>query len=142
MKLESTLPKGAFFVHLAVILDVVVLLFVVTLITTGIVPKYGFNVKTPPSEFLINIQGEYYVVSVTAGESPVVFFDNRRLENGVAGLEKELDDIVAKEGSEGAGRITIILNMDQAVSRAMEQNLIEMVLEHGLTCAVAGSPLD
>lgn len=142
MKPESTLPKSGFFIHLAVLADVLALVFVLTLMGSGIYSKYGVGVQMPPSQYLMNVRGEHYLVSVTAGESPVYYLNNKRLEDGLTSLEKELDKIVDRVGQSQAGLVTIVLFMDQAVSRSVEQQLFNTVLSRGLMCAVAAEPED
>ena len=140
MKLESTLPQGSFWLHLVVFVDLIALVFALVFMSVGIAPKYGFLVKMPPSEFLINPQGNYLVVTVSAGIEPVIFFKNHRLEGGIQELKQKLKMAVDEAGPEAARNMTVILNMDQAVSRATEQQLIEIILKQGLVCAVANSP--
>jgi hypothetical protein len=45
-------------------------------------------------------------------------------------------------GQSQAGLVTIVLFMDQAVSRSVEQQLFNTVLSRGLMCAVAAEPED
>jgi hypothetical protein len=72
----------------------------------------------------------------------VYYLNNKRLEDGLPSLEKELDKIVDRVGQSQAGLVTIVLFMDQAVSRSVEQQLFNTVLSRGLMCAVAAEPED
>lgn len=140
MKLQSTLPQHVFFIHLAVVLDVLVLVFVMTLASSYVESNYGYSIKVPSSRFMMNVTGTRYVLSVTAGENPVFFFNNKRLDGGFPMLRNELDRIASKYGEGGGSRTTIILYFDKAVSRDMEQRLIDLILEKGMNCAVAARP--
>ena len=140
MKLHSTLPQRVFFIHLAVVLDVLVLVFVMTLATSYIESNYGYGIKVPTSRFMMNVTGSRYVLSMTAGDSPVFFLNNKRLAGGLPMLRGELDKIAAKYGEGGGSRTTIILYFDKAVSQGMQQQLIDLVLEKGMNCAVAARP--
>ncbi len=143
MKARSTLPNGNFYVHLAVIFDVVVLICVLTLIASDITPRFGFSVKMAETDFLMDhVSGTNYIVAVTAGESPVVFINNRRLDGGLAQLPRELDRIVEDSPDEDASRLNVIFVLDKAVSRATEENLFDMVLSRNMRCSVAGEPRD
>ncbi|MEG0024371.1 MAG: hypothetical protein RR250_00600 [Akkermansia sp.] len=142
MKVESTLPQNVFFIHLAVLLDVVILVFVLTMLTSRIGSDYGFNVKLPSSQFLINATDDRYVLSVTAGENPIFFINNKRMDGGLPQLKAELSRIAGTYGEDGAGRVTVVLYFDQAVNRGLEQSVVDMVLDKGMNCAVAAEPND
>lgn len=143
MTVKSTLPNGDFYVHLAVMLDLVVLFCVLMLISSNIVPQFGFSVKMSESDFLMdNTPGQKHIVAVTSGENPVVFLGNNRLEGGLQGLARELDRIVNEAGDEDLGRIGIIFVLDEAVSRSTEQALIDMVLSRNMICSIASEPRD
>ena len=73
IKTRSTLPTGAFFMQVVVLLDLVVLVCVLTIMTS---------------------------------------------------------------------RVGIALRLDSAVSRALEQQLVDMVLAKGMTCYIAAEPAD
>ena len=103
IKTRSTLPAGAFFIQVVVLLDLVVLVCVLTIMTSRVGMAYGYEVKAPSSHFLMNIVGDVEFISVTAG---------------------------------------IALRLDDSVSRALEQQLVDMVLAKGMTCYIAAEPAD
>ena len=65
---RSTLPTGAFFMQVVVLLDLVVLVCVLTIMTSRVGMAYGYEVKAPSSRFLMNIVGDVEFISVTAGD--------------------------------------------------------------------------
>ena len=67
---RSTLPTGAFFMQVVVLLDLVVLVCVLTIMTSRVGMAYGYEVKAPSSRFLMNIVGDVEFISVTAGDQP------------------------------------------------------------------------
>ena len=67
IKTRSTLPAGAFFIQVVVLLDLVVLVCVLTIMTSRVGMAYGYEVKAPSSHFLMNIVGDVEFISVTAG---------------------------------------------------------------------------
>lgn len=140
MKLQSTLPQRVFFIHFAVVLNVLILVFVMTLASSYIESNYGYGVKVPSSRFMMNVTGTRYVLSVTAGENPVFFLNNKRVTGGLPMLRNELGRIAGAYGEGGGSRTTIILYFDRAVSHGMEQELINLILEKGMNCAVAARP--
>lgn len=52
IKTRSTLPTGAFFMQVVVLLDLVVLVCVLTIMTSRVGMAYGYEVKAPSSRFL------------------------------------------------------------------------------------------
>ncbi len=138
----STLPTGAFFMQVVVLLDLVVLVCVLTIMTSRVGMAYGYEVKAPSSRFLMNIVGDVEFISVTAGDQPAFYIGNRLIEGGLPGVSAELDRISRENEGDGGGRVGIALRLDSAVSRALEQQLVDMVLAKGMTCYIAAEPAD
>lgn len=82
IKTRSTLPAGAFFIQVVVLLDLVVLVCVLTIMTSRVGMAYGYEVKAPSSHFLMNIVGDVEFISVTAGGQPAFYIGNRLIEGG------------------------------------------------------------
>ena len=57
------------------------------------------------------------------------------------GVSSELDRISREHGENGS-RMGIALRLDDSVSRALEQQLVDMVLAKGMTCYIAAEPAD
>ena len=142
IKTRSTLPTGAFFMQVVVLLDLVVLVCVLTIMTSRVGMAYGYEVKAPSSRFLMNIVGDVEFISVTAGDQPAFYIGNRLIEGGLPGVSAELDRISRENVGDGGGRVGIALRLDSAVSRALEQQLVDMVLAKGMTCYIAAEPAD
>lgn len=142
IKTRSTLPTGAFFMQVVVLLDLVVLVCVLTIMTSRVGMAYGYEVKAPSSRFLMNIVGDVEFISVTAGDQPAFYIGNRLIEGGLPGVSAELDRISRENEGDGGGRVGIALRLDSAVSRALEQQLVDMVLAKGMTCYIAAKPAD
>ena len=142
IKTRSTLPTGAFFMQVVVLLDLVVLVCVLTIMTSRVGMAYGYEVKAPSSRFLMNIVGDVEFISVTAGDQPAFYIGNRLIEGGLPGVSAELDRISREIEGDGGGRVGIALRLDSAVSRALEQQLVDMVLAKGMTCYIAAEPAD
>ena len=142
IKTRSTLPTGAFFMQVVVLLDLVVLVCVLTIMTSRVGMAYGYEVKAPSSRFLMNIVGDVEFISVTAGDQPAFYIGNRLIEGGLPGVSAELDRISRENEGDGGGRVGIALRLDSAVSRALEQQLVDMVLAKGMTCYIAAAPAD
>ena len=142
IKTRSTLPTGAVFMQVVVLLDLVVLVCVLTIMTSRVGMAYGYEVKAPSSRFLMNIVGDVEFISVTAGDQPAFYIGNRLIEGGLPGVSAALDRISRENEGDGEGRMGIALRLDSAVSRALEQQLVDMVLAKGMTCYIAAEPAD
>ena len=142
IKTRSTLPTGAFFMQVVVLLDLVVLVCVLTIMTSRVGMAYGYEVKAPSSRFLMNIVGDVEFISVPAGDQPAFYIGTRLIEGGLPGVSAELDRISRENEGDGGGRVGIALRLDSAVSRALEQQLVDMVLAKGMTCYIAAEPAD
>ena len=141
IKTRSTLPAGAFFIQVVVLLDLVILVCVLTIMTSRVGMAYGYEVKAPSSQFLMNIVGDVEFISVTAGDQPSFYIGNRPIEGGLSGVSSELDRISREHGENGS-RMGIVLCLDDSVSRALEQQLVDMVLARGMTCYIAAESAD
>ena len=133
--------RGRFFIQVVVLLDLVVLVCVLTIMTSRVGMAYGYEVKAPSSHFLMNIVGDVEFISVTAGDQPAFYIGNRLIEGGLPGVSSELDRISREHGENGS-RMGIALRLDDSVSRALEQQLVDMVLAKGMTCYIAAEPAD
>lgn len=81
IKTRSTLPAGAFFIQVVVLLDLVVLVCVLTIMTSRVGMAYGYEVKAPSSHFLMNIVGGCRVY-FSYGWRPAAFYIGNRLIEG------------------------------------------------------------
>lgn len=141
IKTRSTLPSGAFFLQVIALLDLVLLVCVLTVMTSRVGMTYGYEIKAPSSRFLMDIVGNVEFISVTAGDQPAFYVGNRLIEGGLPGVAAELDRM-ARDHEEGGGRMNVALRLDVAVSKALEQQLVNMVLSRGMRCYSAGEPED
>lgn len=135
------IARRGVFIQVVVLLDLVVLVCVLTIMTSRVGMAYGYEVKAPSSHFLMNIVGDVEFISVTAGDQPAFYIGNRLIEGGMPGVSSELDRISREHGENGS-RMGIALRLDDSVSRALEQQLVDMVLAKGMTCYIAAEPAD
>ena len=129
IKTRSTLPTGAFFLQVTVLLDLVILVCVLTVMTSRVGMEYGYEVKAPASGFLMNIVGDVEFISVTAGEQPSFYLGNRLIEGGLS-------------GADGSDRMSIALRLDSSVSHGLREQLENMGLSRGMKCYIATEPAD
>lgn len=79
MKLESSILKRSGFLHVAPILDVVLLLLIFFLLGSSFTLRSGVAVEVPESEAVLRPMPKAHVVSVTAGEVPRILFNDREV---------------------------------------------------------------
>ncbi len=140
LKTRSDLPTSVLFLLLAVGLDLVVLIFVLTILTSRVGMEYGYEIKSASSRYVMNVSPDAIFLSVTAGEKPEFFIGNRRIDGGMSGVSRELDHLVKDAKDSNSERVTIVLNLDGTVSRYLEQDLVDLVLSKGMNCAIAAGP--
>jgi len=75
MKLESSLRDQAGFLYTAPLLDVVLLLLVFFLLSTNFVLRSGVTVGVPRSKSSLPQIDRSHVITVMAGSSPRIFFN-------------------------------------------------------------------
>nr|WP_270589303.1 hypothetical protein [Akkermansia muciniphila] len=102
IKTRSTLPAGAFFIQVVVLLDLVVLVCVLTIMTSRVGMAYGYEVKAPSSHFLMNIVGDVEFISVTAGDQPAFYIGNRLIEAGCPAFPQNWTGFPGSMGRMGA----------------------------------------
>lgn len=135
---KTTLPNPSMWPLLAAILDVVLLLFIATPLGSNVLPSHGVMIRPAPSQFYAGTTGQNSVISVTAGSQPIFFLDKQRIDGGIPMLSRELDKKYKERNQ--TDRITITLLLDKDVTVALEQELIELILNKGMNCARAAEP--
>ncbi len=141
MKLESTLPDRPYFVHIAAVLDLVIVVLVITMASTKIGVSRGIEIQLPKSQYILSQTPNMATITVSGGSAPVFFLNNERITS-LPHLESALDKMKTDvELVHKKSQIFVVLRMDGSVSRSLEQQLIELVLSRGMTCALAADPL-
>ena len=140
MKIQSTLPDKPLFLSLVALLDLIVVVFVLTLATTKLGAINGVNVQLPQSQYVMAQMQNMIVLTVTGGNSPLYYLNNKLFDNQLD-LKEGLDEYKAEvENSEHKGSILVVLKLDAAVSHGLTQELIDMVLSSGMHCSLATEP--
>ncbi len=140
--IRSTLPTPSFLILGSVGLNVVILVFVLTLISSGILPRYGVSVVPAESRYHIGTYDPAYmrVLTITPGDSPRCFLESKLIKDGVRGLSREFDELIEKTPQEHRHHLTIVLYADKSISLGMVQSVIDLVLSKGMHCASAAEP--
>ncbi len=116
-------------------INMLLLLCTCMLMHNHLMPYFGVNVQPASSQFIMGIldRSNTHYISITAGEEPRFFLRSKEIKGGWIGVEKALN---ALDG-DTPGRINIIINADEAVALGTTQRLIDLILTHGFTCAIA-----
>ncbi len=103
-----------------------------------ITPHYGQQVQMASSHFVMGMfdRSMRHTITITAGEKPHFYQNNKLIHNGWQGLEQYLNTLDCANPS----RVNIILVHDEAVSQGTTQRLIDLVLQHGFNCTLAARP--
>lgn len=137
-RVRSNLKDAGFAIIISAGVNLFVLLCMCVLLTSYRAPRFGINVRPPESHFVI---GSYdrslsHIITVTPGETPRFFLEEREVPNGIDGIDAVLDEWKCPNPA----RVTVIIVCDEAVSVGSVQLLADKVLAHGYNCAFFGRP--
>lgn len=137
-RIRSNLKGSGFAIIILAGVNLFVLLCMCILLNSYRAPRYGINVRPAASHFVI---GSYdrsfsHIITITPGETPRFFLEDREIANGLEGMDEVLDTWKCDTPS----RVTVIIVCDEAVSVGSVQQLADKVLSHGYTCAFFGRP--
>jgi biopolymer transport protein ExbD len=138
MKLESTLPEGPGLLFAVPVLDLFALLLAMLLLVPSFIARSGVSVDLPPSHFQYDRFVRPLVVSIGAGENPVVFVGYERV--ALEHLGRKLDEEREKPGGT-AGRI-VVLRVDRSAPVGIERKVAELALRKGFRVMLAGRIMD
>ncbi|MEM0969431.1 MAG: biopolymer transporter ExbD [Verrucomicrobiota bacterium] len=97
MKLQSTLRDHAGFLYIAPVMDVVLLLLVFFLLSTSFVLQSGVRVSVPKSASSLPRMDQFHVITVMAGSSPRLFFNDEEISFPELGEKLEEADAAIRE---------------------------------------------
>lgn len=135
MKLESTLPKRAGLLHLAPMLDTVMLLMLFVLVGGSFILHSGIEVSVPVSNSVLQIQPGATVVTV----SPDMGAGSRVMFNGKVVTLAELDRELEKGRADSR---QVILRADNRSSWGLGIDIMSMSQKHGYEVAISTGSSD
>lgn len=137
-RIRSNLKDAGFAIIISAGVNLFVLLCVCVLLTSYRAPRFGINVCPPSSHFVIGAYDRSlsHIITVTPGETPRFFLENREVAGGLEGMDAALDEWQCATPSQ----VTVIIVCDEAVSVGAVQQLADKVLSHGYNCAFFGRP--
>ncbi len=133
MKLESTLRPRRGLLHFASMLDVVFLLLLFFLLSSNAVVRSGIAVTPPQSRSALQAAAGADIVTLSAGNPPQVFFNDRRVS--LEELEHELAD-----GAGAVGRKQVVLRADEVAPYGQVIKISNIVVGSGYRLILATRP--
>jgi len=127
MKLQSTLTLRPDFLYLAPLLNIVLLLLIFFLLNSNLVVRSGIRVNLPVSQSSLKPVERAHIVTITAGEAPTVWLNDKTIFTG--DLQTALEAIKAETRY-------VVVNADQAVPHGMVQRVQNAVLAAGCELAM------
>jgi len=131
MKLESTLNHRPGMMHIAPLLDVVMLLLIFFLLSSNFVTRSGIVVRPPFSRSMIEALPEADIITVAAGTSPRIFFNDE--EVGMDGLKERL------EGKDKGPRHQVYLRGDADAYYGTMIEITNLFQQAGIDCVLGTS---
>ena len=137
-RVRSNLKGSGFAIIILAGVNLFVLLCMCLLMTSYRAPRHGLNVRATTSHYALGAydRSQSHVITVTPGDPPRIYMEDREVAHGIEGLDSELD---AWSASAPAG-VTVIIVSDEAVAVGIVQKVMEKVIKHGYTCALFGRP--
>lgn len=141
MKIRSTLPEQPFFVHVAALLNLIVILVMITMSTNKVDITRGLEIQLPLSPYVLPSARNMATVMVTGGEQPVYFLNDQRYEN-LAQLESGLDKLQTDMKLDSSqDKLFIVLKIDASVTAGRQMDLVNLIMSKGLNCGLAANPI-
>lgn len=115
-------------------------LCVCVLLPHPLTPEYGLRVRPEGSSFAIGAydRANTHIISVTAGNPPMVFDGSEQLPDGMRGLAARMQEW--RSSTDTPDGITVVFVVDKAVSVGTIQRLSDMTLKAGFRCCFANIP--
>jgi len=136
MKLETTLPERAGFLHAVPIFDLFGLLLVFFLLGPSFVKQSGIEVELPLSRFQVERHADASVVTLSqpesAGGPAVIWLERRQV------TESELGEELTKRREELPGDPVLYVRTDGAVPAVLERRIAELAIVRGYRVYLLG----
>ena len=135
MKLVSTLPERAGFLHAIPLFDLFVLLLVFILLGPSFVRHSGVRVEMPMSRYQVDRDPNAAVITITRGSPAVLWLERQQVS------EAELIQQLAQRREESGTVPTVYIRSDAEISSAYERQVAETALQQGFRVYLLGRPM-
>lgn len=134
MKLVSTLPERAGFLHAIPLFDLFALLLVFILLGPSFVRHSGVRVEMPMSHYQVERDPNAAVITITQGNPAVLWLERARV------TEAELIQRLAARREESITVPTVYIKSDAGIPSGYERQVAETALQQGFRVYLLGRP--
>jgi biopolymer transport protein ExbD len=124
MKLSRTKEYNFGWLVVFPLIDVVFLLIFFTLLSSNFILQPGIFVSAPTTPFLLNVQRNQQIISITSGTLPAIYFRDQK--TSLEKLGPLLDDAKRENRS-------IIIKADRQTPYELVVAVTNAALEHGIS---------
>ncbi|MEP4079642.1 ExbD/TolR family protein [Haloferula sp.] len=135
MKLVSTLPERAGFLHAIPLFDLFALLLVFIMLGPSFVRHSGVSVEMPMSRYQVERDPNAAVITITQGSPAVLWLERERVS------EAELIQRLAERRGQSAAVPTVYIRSDADIPASYERQVAETALQQGFRVYLLGRPL-
>lgn len=130
MKVKRTIRPIRGPIDVAPLVDVVLLLLVFFVLNSSFVLQPGIQVTPPKSVFDRGVRDSRYIVTITANDPPIYFFNDQKME--VENLGERFEQLANDEGD-----VTVVIRADEAVSHGVVVEVMQSAVQQGLPVVLA-----
>ncbi|CAN5453026.1 hypothetical protein BH23VER1_BH23VER1_00010 [soil metagenome] len=131
MKLETFLDRRSGFLHVAPIVDVVLLLLIFFLLGSSFTLQSGVAVEVPESGAVLRPMARAHVITLSAGSKPRVYLNETELALGA--LAPALEELKSKSAH-------VIIRADRLAAHGLVMDISNIALGQGYEVAYATVP--
>ncbi len=132
MKLVSTLPERAGFLHAIPLFDLCALLLVFILLGPSFVRYSGVRVEMPMSRYQVEWDPNAAVITITQGNPAVIWLERKQV------TESELIQQLAERREKSVTVPTVYIRSDAEISASYERRVAETALQQGFRVYLLG----
>jgi biopolymer transport protein ExbD len=135
MKLVSTLPERAGFLHAIPLFDLCTLLLVFILLGPTFVRYSGVRVEMPMSRYQVERDPNAAVITITKGSPAVIWLERKQV------TESELIEQLVQRREKSVTVPTVYIRSDAEISASYERQVAETALQQGFRVYLLGRPM-
>jgi biopolymer transport protein ExbD len=131
MKLTRSVQINPFLIFIIPLVDIFFLLMLLFLASSTFLLHPGINVNLPVSNFTLGPQKNPVIVSITAGQYPLVYYRDQQIKPDELKRRLEKDQVTDR---------SIIIQADRETPQGIVVEVMNACLEKGYSVVLATSP--
>jgi biopolymer transport protein ExbD len=141
MKLKSTLPERAGFLHAIPGFDLLALLLMAILLGPSFLSQAGVEVELPVSKYRLTRHTDAAVITITPGDPPALWLGRERLDEEELKARLEARRAGSEESRPDVARVPMVyIRADAGVPGGVERQVAELALASGFRVYLLGRP--